>query len=84
MSMDITRMGLTLMNVDPFVYKNNRALVMPFQQKHIALHQIDALFMETFRQQIRFLDGTFYNRKNLYQQHLAATVIIVNVGSAKV
>ena len=57
MSMDTARTILTLLNVEQLVYKNHHVLAMLYQHNNIPT-QIDVMFMETFRRQIRFLDGT--------------------------
>ena len=67
-SMDITRMDLTLMNVEPLAYENHHARAMLFQQILIPI-PIDVMFMETFCRQRSFLDGMFYKHSILYQQN---------------
>ena len=78
-SMDITRMNLILMNVDPLAYKNHHVRDMLFQHNFIGF-PIDVLCMEIFCRQRQFLDGKFYKNSISYPQDplVLLTVIVGN------
>ena len=79
LSTAIKRMTLALMNVEQLACKNPHVLAMLYPHNNIAL-QIDAMFMETFWQQILFWDGKLGQHHILYQQYPTA-VAIGNVGN---